>query len=92
MFVRAERFGGGAIEPHSVSHQINRYLRRIGVPGSAHALRHTFATRLYRTTRDLVLTQRLLGHSSVATTQIYADADMSTAADAVAALGVPGAR
>lgn len=37
-----------------------------------HGLRHTFAMRVYQESRDLFLTQRLLGHSSVQTTEIYA--------------------
>lgn len=37
-----------------------------------HTLRHTFATRIYEATRDLLVVQKLLGHDSVATTQIYA--------------------
>lgn len=38
---------------------------------SPHTLRHTFATDLYRETRDLRLVQAALGHSSVQTTEIY---------------------
>jgi len=37
-----------------------------------HSLRHTFAMRVYAESRDLFLTQQLLGHSSVSTTEIYA--------------------
>lgn len=37
-----------------------------------HSLRHTFAMRAYRDTRDLFLVQRMLGHASVSTTEIYA--------------------
>lgn len=36
-----------------------------------HKLRHRFATRAYRGTRNIRAVQELLGHSSVATTQIY---------------------
>lgn len=36
-----------------------------------HALRHGFATAVYRSEKDLLLTGNLLGHSSVTTTQIY---------------------
>lgn len=36
-----------------------------------HALRHRFATRTYAATRDLFAVQRLLGHASPTTTQIY---------------------
>jgi integrase/recombinase XerD len=37
-----------------------------------HSTRHSYAVEVYRKTRDLRLTQRLLGHSNVATTQVYA--------------------
>ena len=36
-----------------------------------HTLRHTFATDLFRSERNILLVQRALGHSSVTTTQIY---------------------
>ena len=38
-----------------------------------HTLRHTFATRLYGKTNNLRVVQKLLGHRSVKTTEIYAD-------------------
>lgn len=47
------------------------------MPGvwTMHKLRHRFATRAYRGTRDIRAVQELLGHSSVATTQIYTAVD-----------------
>jgi integrase/recombinase XerD len=36
-----------------------------------HLLRHTFATRLYQQTKDLVLVQEVLGHGDINTTRIY---------------------
>lgn len=36
-----------------------------------HMLRHRFATVVHTSTKDLITTQRLLGHASVATTQRY---------------------
>jgi integrase/recombinase XerC len=42
---------------------------------SAHALRHSFATKIYQQTGDLQLTQAALGHASVASTVIYARID-----------------
>lgn len=40
-----------------------------------HKLRHRFATRAYRATRNIRAVQRMLGHASVATTQIYTAVD-----------------
>lgn len=49
---------------------VARWIKRAS--GSApHALRHRFATRVYGARRDLLSTQRLLGHASPATTQVY---------------------
>ena len=36
-----------------------------------HTLRHTFATDLYRQTKNLRLTQKALGHSQISSTMIY---------------------
>ena len=70
-----------------VSHTANRYLHGIGIDATAHQLRHWFASRTYRTTgHNLLLVSQLLGHSSVITTQIYADVDREGAYAAVAAL------
>ena len=37
-----------------------------------HATRHSYAVEVYRKTKDLRLTQRLLGHASPTTTMVYA--------------------
>lgn len=42
---------------------------------TAHTLRHRFATRAYRGSRNLRAVQTLLGHSSVATTERYTAVD-----------------
>ena len=52
---------------------------------SAHALRHSFATRIYSTTGDLQLTQMALGHASIASTVIYAKLDKARLRAAVGA-------
>ncbi|MFC8717792.1 tyrosine recombinase XerC [Kitasatospora sp. NPDC057198] len=49
-----------------------------------HRLRHRYGSEVYRTTRDLLLTQRLMRHSSPATTAGYAalhDEDADAAVD-----------
>jgi len=49
-----------------------------------HDLRHTFATRMLRQTKNLKLVSKLLGHTSVETTTRYAhvmDGDLAEAMD-----------
>lgn len=43
------------------------------VPKKFHCLRHTFAIRLYRKTKDLRLVQVALGHRNITNTMVYAD-------------------
>ena len=52
-----------------------RNARRAGIKGhSIHHLRHTYASHLYKASGyNLRLVQKQLRHSSVATTQVYAD-------------------
>jgi len=44
---------------------------RIGKDVHPHMLRHTFATDLYRETKNIRLVQKALGHASLGTTMIY---------------------
>lgn len=43
------------------------------VPKKLHALRHTFAIRLYKKTKDIRLVQVALGHRNITNTMVYAD-------------------
>lgn len=78
------------VPPYVVSQRINRFLDTLEVPSTAHALRHWFATNLLRGTHDLRIVQEMLGHSSVATTQIYTAFDNDLARRAVEQLRLPG--
>ena len=51
---------------------VKRYARKAGIPKDVHphTLRHTFATDLYRETKDIRLVQKALGHADVSTTMI----------------------
>jgi integrase len=74
------------LAPGRVSSMINEYLHSMGIPDTAHSLRHRFGTDVYRASQDIRLTQDLLGHSSPITTAIYAAADVSKAAAIVSGL------
>lgn len=80
----------GHIHGRSVSDIVGDVLRRAGVPtGSAHRLRHTYATRLVQAGENLRVVQELLRHASLQTTQIYTGVTFDQQKAAIERLGMP---
>ena len=67
---------GGRLSRQSVHTLCEKYGRLVGIKGlHPHTLRHSYATHLVEGGADLRVVQELLGHASIATTQIYSHVD-----------------
>jgi site-specific recombinase XerD len=66
----------GPWSSQAIQFLVKKYLKALGIyenEKAVHALRHSYAVEYYRQEKDLRGLQKQLGHSSVETTQIYAD-------------------
>jgi site-specific recombinase XerD len=65
---------GKRLTGRSIYNIVKKYVRQAGIMKgkiSPHKLRHTFATLLHLSEVDILEIQRLLGHASITSTQVY---------------------
>lgn len=73
LFLARGKGGGHRMTPRHVWHIFRQHYLQSGVKrkASPHTLRHSFATHLHAGGADLLSIKEMLGHESVATTQVY---------------------
>jgi integrase len=75
---------GRPYPPEALSVASNKFMQSLGIDSTLHSLRHYFASEVVKLTKDILLVRDLLGHSSVATTQIYMASSIDGAQDRLA--------
>ena len=66
--------GGGRLSKDNLGKRVSGYVKEVtpGVARACHAIRHAFATHMLRGGAEMVLIQRMLGHATIRSTEIYA--------------------
>lgn len=73
---------GTRISPATLAARLHAWARRQGMEGKVHPhmLRHSFASHVLQSSQDLRAVQEMLGHASIATTQVYTHLDFQALA------------
>jgi integrase/recombinase XerC len=68
---------GSRMSPRVVQLRLKAHAQAIGIPADVHphVLRHSFASHLLQSSGDLRAVQEMLGHASIAATQVYTSLD-----------------
>lgn len=69
---------GGHITARTVEYVSEKWSSAAGLKTSPHKFRHHYATRLVRAGADVLPLAEMMGHASVATTQVYVKLDLSS--------------
>ena len=68
---------GARITPRAIQLRLKAHALALGIPADVHPhmLRHSFASHVLQSSGDLRAVQEMLGHSSIASTQVYTALD-----------------
>jgi integrase/recombinase XerC len=75
---------GARLSPRTVQARLRTLAMRAGLPTHVHPhmMRHSFASHVLQSSQDLRAVQEMLGHASIASTQIYTSLDFQHLAQA----------
>lgn len=68
---------GTRMSPRVIQVRLKAHARALGIPANVHphVLRHSFASHVLQSSGDLRAVQEMLGHASIAATQVYTSLD-----------------
>jgi integrase/recombinase XerC len=74
---------GSRMSPRVLQSRIKAHAQSLGIPVDVHphVLRHSFASHVLQSSGDLRAVQEMLGHASIAATQVYTSLDFQRLAD-----------